>query len=120
MGDVKENQEYIFNHVKSGDTVTLKEEDGKYYIFHEDKKIGMMNIENLYSKTMYHANRWERTKKKVEAYQNVRVKDVITVAKFPDYIEEEYASPYKDTGLWIAIELEGFGRLKFRKEQTNE
>jgi hypothetical protein len=114
VGNVRECQEYIFNNVKKGDPVDLIREGEKFYIFHNNKKIGKMNIENLYKNAVFYANRWRYIEKEAQVYQAVRVKNIITVAKFSDYIEDEYESPYKDTGLWVAIDLEGFGELKFQ------
>ena len=67
----------------------------------------------MYSKTLLCANNWRYVEKEVTEYRNVRVKNVVTIAKFPDFIEDKYEFPYRDTGLWIGIQLEGFGELVF-------
>lgn len=116
VGNVKECQEYIFHQIKKGDYINLIKKGNKFYIHHKDRRIGMMNIENLFKNTFFYANGWEIAKKEVKAYKGLRVKDKITIAKFSDYIEDEYEAPYKDTGLWNAIELEGFGKIEFEEE----
>jgi len=113
VGNVEECQKYIYNNVKKGDTVDLIREGEKFYIYHKNRKIGMANIENIFNKVIYNANRWKYYEKKVVAYRGVNVKSINTIARFPDFIEDKYASPYKDTGLWVGIELEGFGKIKF-------
>lgn len=113
VGNVEECQKYIYNNVKKGDTVDLIREGEKFYIYHKNRKIGMVNIEDIFKKVIYRANRWKYYEKEVVAYRGVNVKNIITIAKFSDFIEDKYASPYKDTGLWIGIELEGFGNIEF-------
>ena len=113
VGNVKENQEYIYNKIKTGDIVDLKKDNGKFYIYHKGKKIGCMNIDNVFKKACYDLFGKYYTKKELKAYRDIRVKNVITVAKFSDYIDDKYDLPYRNTGLWNAIELEGFGRLDF-------
>lgn len=113
VGNVEECQKYIYNNVKKGDAVDLIREGEKFYIYHKNRKIGMVNIEDIFKKVIYRANRWKYYEKEVVAYKGVNVKNIITIAKFSDFIEDKYASPYKDTGLWIGIELEGFGNIEF-------
>lgn len=113
VGNVEQCQKYIYNNVKKGDTVDLIRDGDKFYIYHKNRKIGMANIENIFNKVIYNANRWRYYEKEVVAYRGVNIKNIITIAKFPDFIEDKYASPYKDTGLWIGIELEGFGKIEF-------
>ncbi len=113
VSDVKENQEYIYNKIKIGDIVDLKNYEGKFYIYHKGKRIGCMNIENVFKNASYDLFKKYYTKKELKAYRNIRVKSIITVAKFPDYIDDKYDLPYRNTGLWNAIELEGFGKLDF-------
>ena len=113
VGDVQKNQEYIFNEIKEGDFVNLIRENDIFYIYHNERKIGVADINDIYSKTMLKANNWRYIEKEVLKYRNVRVKKVITIAQFPDFIEDKYELPYRDTGLWIGIQLEGFGELQF-------
>lgn len=113
VGDVRKSQEYIYNNIKMGDIVDLVKEGEKFSIFHKGRRIGSMNIENLFEKAIYDINGTKYHGKEVTSYREVRVKNVITVAKFSDYIEDKYELPYRETGLWNAIELQGFGRLEF-------
>lgn len=113
VGNVAENQEYIINKIKEGDFVNLIKEDDTFYIYHNERKIGIANVNDVYSKTLLNANNWKYIEKEVTEYRNVRVKNVITIAKFPDFIEDKYELPYRDTGLWVGIQLEGFGELRF-------
>ena len=64
---------------------------------------------------MWNAKGWRYIKKDVVEYRNVRVKDIITIAEFPDFIDDKYELPYRETGLWIGIQLEGFGELEFQE-----
>lgn len=115
VGNVEQSQEYIMKNVKEGDLVDIIKERDTFYIYHNERKIGIANINDVYSKTLFNANNWKYTKKEVTGYKNVRVKKVITVAKFPDFIEDKYELPYRDTGIWVGIRLEGFGELRFRE-----
>ncbi len=113
VGNVAQNQEYIMKNVKEGDFINLKKQDDIFYIYHNERKIGTANVSDLYSKVVLNSNGWKYVEKDVIEYRNVRVKEVITIAKFPDFIEDKYELPYRDTGLWVGIRLEGFGELRF-------
>ena len=113
VGNVTENQQYIFNEIKEGDFVNLIKENDKFYIYHKERKIGAADINEVYAKTLLNANNWRYIEKEVIQYKNVRVKKVITIANFPDFIEDKYELPYRDTGLWVGIQLEGFGEIRF-------
>ena len=115
VGNVVANQQYIYNQIKEGDFVNLIKENDNFYIYHNERKIGKANINEVYSKTLLCANNWRYIEKEVTEYRNVRVKNVVTIAKFPDFIEDRYELPYRDTGLWIGIQLEGFGELGFKE-----
>lgn len=115
--NAKENIEYIFHEVKEGDYVDIERENDQYYIFHKNRKIGKANIETIYRKAF-----WKLNHKKVtycpKAYKNVKIEKVITVAKFTEFIPEEIAEPFKTTGLWIGLKLNGFGELYWKMEDS--
>ena len=48
-------------------------------------------------------------------YSNVKIKRISTIAMFQEFIPSRIQNVYAKTGMWIGIELEGFGILKWNK-----
>ena len=115
VGNAKENIEYIKNKVHVDDYVDLVLEDDKYYIYHKERKIGKMNIENLYENTQKYLNKVRRMSYKPSKYSGVKIKRITTISMFQEFIPSEIQNIYAKTGMWIGIELEGFGELKWNK-----
>lgn len=111
VGNAKENMEYIKNNVKKGDYVDLILEENQYYIFHNKRKIGKMNIEDLYSNAQRYLNKVKKMTYYPKTYSGVRIKRITTIAMFQEFIPSEIQNIYAKTGIWIGVELEGFGEL---------
>ena len=115
VGDAVKNIEYIKHEVKKGDYVDLKLENDDYYIYHNQIKIGKMNIGDLYARAQISFNKVSRMTFKPPRYLHVRVKRKQTIAMFQEFIPSEIENVYSKTGIWIGIELEGFGKLDWDK-----
>ncbi len=113
IGNAKENMEYIKNNVKKGDYVDLILEEDQYYIYHNERKIGKMNIENLYENAQKYLNKVKKMTFKPVKYSGVRIKSTATIAMFQEFIPSEIQNVYAKTGIWIGVELEGFGELEW-------
>ena len=113
VGNAKENIEYIKNKIYVDDYVDLVLEDDKYYIYHKERKIGKMNIENLYENTQKYLNKVRRMSYKPLKYSKVKIKRITTISMFQEFIPSEIQNIYAKTGMWIGIELEGFGKLEW-------
>lgn len=113
VGNAKENIEYIKNKIHVDDYVDLVLEDDKYYIYHKERKIGKMNIENLYENTQKYLNKVRRMSYKPLKYSKVKIKRITTISMFQEFIPSEIQNIYAKTGMWIGIELEGFGELEW-------
>lgn len=113
VGNAKENIQYIKNEIQVNDFVDLVLEDDKYYIYHNERKIGRMNIENLYSNTQKYFNKVKRMSYKPSKYSRVKIKRISTISMFQEFIPSEIQNIYAKTGMWIGIELEGFGKLEW-------
>ncbi len=113
IGNAHENVEYIRNSIKSGDEVDLLLEKDIYYIYHNKRKIGKMNIENLYKEAQMTLNKVQQMTYKPLAYTKIRVRKINTITMFQEFIPSEIQNIYAQTGMWIGIELEGFGELKW-------
>lgn len=111
VGNAKENMEYIKNDVKKGDYVDLILEENQYYIYHNKRKIGKMNIEDLYENAQKYLNKVKKMKYYPKKYSGVRIKRITTIAMFQEFIPSEIQNVYAKTGIWIGVELEGFGEL---------
>lgn len=112
VGNAKDNIEYIKNNVKKGDYVDLVlEKDQYYYIYHNKRKIGKMNIEDLYKDAQKYLNRVKKMTYNPIKYSEVRIKRVSTIAMFQEFIPSEIQNVYSKTGIWIGVELEGFGEI---------
>lgn len=109
--NAKENMEYIKNNVKKGDYVDLVLEENQYYIYHNKRKIGKMNIEDLYENAQKYLNKVKKMTYKPTIYSGVRVKRITTIAMFQEFIPSEIQNIYAKTGMWMGVELEGFGEL---------
>ena len=105
--------EYIKNNVKKGDYVDLILEEDQYYIYHNERKIGKMNIENLYENAQKYLNKVKKMTFKPVKYSGVRIKSTATIAMFQEFIPSEIQNVYAKTGIWIGVELEGFGELEW-------
>lgn len=114
IGNAYDNIEYIRNSIKSGDEVDLLLEKDTYYIYHNKRKIGKMNIDNLYKEAQMTLNKVQQMTYKPLAYAKVRVRKISTIAMFQEFIPSEIQNIYAQTGMWIRIELEGFGELKWK------
>ena len=113
VGNVQENIEYIQNNIQKGDCVDLILENDNYYIYHNKRKIGKMNIENLYEKAQKYLNKVKQMTYKPDQYIKVKVKRINSIAMFQEFIPSEIQNIYAKTGMWIGIELEGFGEVKW-------
>ena len=113
VGNAKENIEYIKNKIHVDDYVDLVLEDDKYYIYHKERKIEKMNIENLYENTQKYLNKVRRMSYKPLKYSKVKIKRITTISMFQEFIPSEIQNIYAKTGMWIGIELEGFGKLEW-------
>lgn len=117
VGNAKENIEYIKNNVKKGDYVDLiLEEDKYYYIYHNKRKIGKMNIEDVYKNAQRYLNKVKEMTYKPIKYSGVRIKRIATIAMFQEFIPSEIQNVYSRTGIWIGVELEGFGELEWNNK----
>ena len=74
-----------------------------------------MNIENLYENTQKYLNKVRRMSYKPSKYSGVKIKRITTISMFQEFIPSEIQNIYAKTGMWIGIELEGFGELKWNK-----
>ena len=113
VGNVQENIEYIQNNIQKGDCVDLILENDNYYIYHNKRKIGKMNIENLYDQAQKYLNKVKQMTYKPDQYTKVKVKRINSIAMFQEFIPSEIQNIYAKTGMWIGIELEGFGEVKW-------
>lgn len=116
VGNATENMEYIQNNVKKGDYVDLILEEDQYYIYHNERKIGKMNIENLYENAQKYLNKVKKMTYTPKKYSKVRIKRIITIAMFQEFIPSEIQNEYAKTGIWIGVELEGFGKLEWNNK----
>lgn len=115
VGDATQNIEYIEHMVKKGDYVDLILEGEDYYIYHNQRKIGKMIISDLYALAQKSLNKVSQMTYKPPKYKKVRVKRKLTIAMFQEFIPSEIQNIYAKTGIWIGIELEGFGNLDWNK-----
>lgn len=113
IGNAIENINYIKNHVHKNDYVDLILEEGKYYIYHHERKIGKMNIETVYEQVQKYLNKVKEMSYKPIKYEKVKIKRLCTISMFQEFIPSEIQNIYAKTGMWIGIELEGFGELKW-------
>ncbi len=116
VGNATENIEYLKNYVQKGDYVDLVLEEDQYYIYHNKRKIGKMNIEDLYEKAQKELNKVKEMSFKPKIYSQVKIKRTTTMAMFQEFIPSEIQNIYAKTGMWIGIELEGFGELIWNKD----
>ena len=72
-----------------------------------------MNIENLYENTQKYLNKVRRMSYKPLKYSKVKIKRITTISMFQEFIPSEIQNIYAKTGMWIGIELEGFGKLEW-------
>lgn len=119
VGNVQENIEYIQNNIQKGDYVDLILEDDDYYIYHNKRKIGKMNIENLYEKAQKYLNKVKVMTYMPLKYSEVKIKRINTISMFQEFIPSEIQNIYAKTGIWIGIELEGFGKIEEFKKKDN-
>lgn len=115
VGSAMENIKYIKENVKKSDFVDLVFEEDNYYIYHNKRKIGKMNINDLYEKTQKYLNKVKEMTFTPKMYSNVKIKRISTIAMFQEFIPSRIQNVYAKTGMWIGIELEGFGILKWNK-----
>ena len=101
--------------MKKSDFVDLVFEEDNYYIYHNKRKIGKMNINDLYEKTQKYLNKVKEMTFTPKMYSNVKIKRISTIAMFQEFIPSRIQNVYAKTGMWIGIELEGFGILKWNK-----
>ena len=103
--------------MKKGDYVDLiLEEDKYYYIYHNKRKIGKMNIEDVYKNAQRYLNKVKEMTYKPIKYSGVRIKRIATIAMFQEFIPSEIQNVYSRTGIWIGVELEGFGELEWNNK----
>ena len=70
-----------------------------------------MNIEDLYKDAQKYLNRVKKMTYNPIKYSEVRIKRVSTIAMFQEFIPSEIQNVYSKTGIWIGVELEGFGEI---------
>ena len=116
IGNAQENIEYIKDNVKKGDYVDIIFEENKYYIYHNKRKIGKANIENLYEKAQKYLNKVKQMTYTPLKYSKVKIKRISTIAMFQEFIPSEIQNIYAKTGIWIGIELEGFGEIEWNNK----
>jgi len=109
---VLENQQYIATKVKENDMVELilnEDNDGEFYeIHHKGRKIGRLSSDA--TRDFREAINKTDVKANIPPYiKEVYVTNIVTIVprEFPSGVDLFY----KESGIWLGVELSGFGKI---------
>lgn len=111
--NVQERQAYIAS-LKPGYSLSIKCMDGEYKIFHENFYLGSF-YDSIKLELRDAMNKTNHSKRLPDILSDVYVNNVVTIANTK--YNEVIAQPYNKSGLWVGIEISGFAKTEWSREE---